>query len=143
MRRHYCPPDVKTVEALDKEIAELEHKYLLAIARKQRVMQHSVPGLAAFEAAMTERTAVLLAIAKVNKDAPLLAGLPLLEMKANMAVARNPQTENIARAVTPEIRQMSRLYPYVEPTPEVQQMAVRRVFRSVTPSKPEPPSSGK
>lgn len=111
---------------LDAEIAELEHKYLQAVARRQEALRYNVPALAAFESAMAERRLILNALVDRYKAVPLLATLPLVEMKANLILAQDPQAESAVRADPKyKLHRASRLYPYK------------------TPSEPEPPSSGK
>ena len=126
MRRYYAPLKDEALATMDAEIAELEHKYLLAIARRQLSLGHSVPALAAFESAMTERRLILNALMDMYKSVPLLATLPLVEMKANLILAQDPQAESAMRANPKyKLHNASRLYPYR------------------TPSKPEPPTSEK
>ena len=115
MRNRYFPQDTPQLAARLSEskvrLAELEHAYLMAMLSHQKLLRESTPMLASHAYAFNGEMKIQKAILEMYKGEPLLASLPLIEMKANLAIQMNPAAEQEARILNKIRNDTPHLYP--------------------------------
>lgn len=111
MENRYYPQDALKVAASLKKLAEAEAAYLQAYVNHRALMKTSTPVLAAHQYAMSAKLSVERMLQAEYKDEPLLASLPLLEMKANLILAKYPDAEQKLRLTHRLQRDVPHLYP--------------------------------
>ncbi len=99
MRNQYYPLKAEDEETRSKNLAELEHAYLMALLRKTVQELRSIPMLATAERDRTRLLATYRRILEATAKEPILATLPLVEMKVRMALERNPSLDAAPGAV--------------------------------------------
>lgn len=116
MKNRYYPQDPEKVAESLKELARAEAEYLKACRKHEILMARSIPMLAAQQYALQEKRIVEMMLIRAYEHEPLLAALPLREMKVNLIMAKYPDAEQKLRAE----RKLGLDTPHLYPVPPKQ-----------------------